>query len=136
MRGARRDFPFQHVIVVATLVLNACGTTRAYQGAERTRDEIAVIRAKSADIASVDDTVVGLFDNAVELTSGPHVVTLRIATGLTATAQGDVELDAKAGSTYEAHGTFTGFWPTRYWFWIVDTADRAVVAGKKPPPRQ
>src|SRR6185295_10145717 len=106
------------------------------QGAERARSEIAVIRAKSADIASVDDTVVGVFDNAVELTAGHHVVTLRISTGIQATAQGDVELDAKAGSTYEAHGTFTGVWPVRYWFWILDTSDRAVVAGRKPPPDQ
>jgi len=135
MRGARSDF-FVLLIVIATLALDACGTTRAYQGAERPRNEIAVIRSKSADIASVDDTMVGLFDSSVELTPGRHVVTLRVSTGLQSTVQGEVELDAKAGSTYEAQGTFTGFWPTRYWFWIVDTADRAVVAGRKTPPHK
>ena len=140
MRPYERRAPLQLVLVVGCLAAGACGTTRAYEGPELPRDQIAVIQPANgfdhgARVIRVDATALGLFDKAAEVAPGKHVVTLSITipTGSgTSTAQGDVELDAKAGATYEAHGSTTGFIPMQHWYWIVDRSTQAIVAGKRP----
>ena len=142
MSQSRRTGPVLALMAASGLGLTACGTTRAYEGPELARDQVAVIQPagafdSAARILWVDDTVLGAFDLSVEVVPGRHVVTLGIDVSMggaaPVTLQGNVELDARAGTVYEAHARTTGFVPVQPWFWIVDTSTHTIVAGKPPP---
>lgn len=127
--------------LVLLLFVGACGTTRAYDGPAQGRDQVAVIRpapllnGRRAEIARVDDVAIEPLTSDVEVLPGRHILTLWFQVGSTASerAQGDVEFDAKAGHTYEAHSAVSGFLSVEHWFWIADAGDEMVVGGRPPP---
>ena len=131
--------------LAAAALMAGCATAkRIYDGERKPRDQVAFIRpllhdmilfdATSVEIVSVDGRELGLANRDAEVAAGLHTVKLsrRAGTGRATTI--DLQLDAKAGHVYECESRQLSFSPPKVVFWIIDAADKSLVAGELPPP--
>ena len=131
--------------VVTTIVASGCATSkRIYDGERMPRDQVAFIRpllhdmfffdVTSVEIVSVDGRELGLANRDAEVAAGPHTVKLSRRAGTGPATTIDLQLDAKAGHVYECESKQLSYSPPKVYFWIIDSADKSLVAGEMPPP--
>ncbi|MCM2359144.1 MAG: hypothetical protein NDI77_13425 [Geobacteraceae bacterium] len=121
--------------------MSACGTMRAYEGAELPQTQVAIIKgtewlAYHVKPMLIDGNPTYLMKNKVVVLPGRHVVTVDYywTAGMGfVTATGSVEFTAEAGHEYQIKAkSKLGFSGRKVQFWIEDIATGAVVGGQRP----
>jgi len=131
--------------LAAAFVATGCNTPkRIYDGPPKPKDQVAIIRplphdmfffdSTSVEIVSVDGKELGLSSKDAEVTPGVHTVKLSRRAGTGPATTIDLQVDAKAGHVYECESKQLDWSPPKVAFWIIDSADKSLVAGELPPP--
>jgi hypothetical protein len=138
MRIAPRHSFLAAIALPWIAIQSGCGSTRLYEGPQRSREEVALIRpnayAKECKIEHVDDQDIGYFSGELELLPGVH--RLRVARKIFGgDVVGEISFDAKGGHSYEVDVRIRGGGFNLRAVpccWIIDRSDGSVVAGEAP----